>query len=142
MACLLTVGDFLFEGDITAEPRSSVACNSALDFSGAAMFVAMGNLCSYRSVRFVLKPQGFAAVCFAYGSAGFAYGLEVSQSSTAAAAAIQVSAADSHTFAKKYHNRPSESSQAYLRTVAVLQPGFLPACPSPSVLINSLGVVN
>jgi len=40
MACLLTVGDFPFQGDRSAEPRSSVACNSILDFSGAAMFVA------------------------------------------------------------------------------------------------------
>jgi len=49
MACLLTVGDFQFQGDTSAEPRSSVACNSVLDFSGAAMFVAsrgMGSLCS------------------------------------------------------------------------------------------------
>ncbi len=96
----------------------------------------------------MLKPQGFAVVGFAYGFAGFAYGLEVSQSRetfTAAAAAIQVSAADSHTFAEKYHNRPSESSQAYLRTIARLQCYNLVSCPparSPSVLINSLGVVN
>jgi len=40
MACLLTVGDFPFQGDRSAEPRSSVACNPVLDFSGAAMFVA------------------------------------------------------------------------------------------------------
>ncbi len=40
MACLLTVCDFPFKGDRSAEPRSSVACNSVLDFSGAAMFVA------------------------------------------------------------------------------------------------------
>ncbi len=42
---------------------------------------------------FVLKPQGFAVVGFAYGFAGFAYGSEVSQSretSTAAAAATDV----------------------------------------------------
>ncbi len=95
---------------------------------------------------FVLKPQGFAVVGFAYGFAGFAYGLEVSQSretSTAAAAAVQVSAADSHTFAEK---QPAIRKLTGLsedhRTLAVLQPGFLPACPSPSVLINSLGVVN
>ncbi len=80
----------------------------------------------------MLKPQGFAVVGFAYGFAGFAYGLEVLQSretSTAAAAAIQVSAADSHTFAEKYHNRPSESSQAYLRTIARLQCYNLVSCP-------------
>jgi len=88
----------------------------------------LNRLCDKTSWRpgpgFVLNPQGFAVVGFAYGFAGFAYGLEVSQSretSTAAAAAIQVSAADSHTFAEKYHNRPSESSQAYLRTIARLQ---------------------
>ncbi len=49
MACLLTVGDFPFHGDRSAEPRSSVACKSVIDFSGAAMFVAsrgMGSLCS------------------------------------------------------------------------------------------------
>ncbi len=47
MACLLTVGEFPFQGDRSAEPRSSVACDSVLDFSGAAMLVAsrgMGNL--------------------------------------------------------------------------------------------------
>jgi len=30
MACLLTMGDFPFVGDRSAEPRSSVACNSVL----------------------------------------------------------------------------------------------------------------
>ncbi len=40
MACPLTVGDFPFQGDSSAEPRSSVACNSVLDFSWAAVFVA------------------------------------------------------------------------------------------------------
>ncbi len=96
----------------------------------------------------MLKPQGFAVVGFAYEFAGFAYGLEVSQSretSTAAAAATEVFASDSHTFAEKYHNRPFESSQAYLRTIARLQQCYnLVSCPparSPSVLINSLGVV-
>ncbi len=47
MACLLTMGEFPFQGDRSAEPRT-VACNPALDVSGAAMFVAsrgMGSLC-------------------------------------------------------------------------------------------------
>ena len=52
------------------------------------------------------------------------------ETSTAAAAAIEVSAADSHTFAEQYHNRPFESSQAYLRTIARLQQcDNLVSCP-------------
>ena len=49
MACLLTVGEFPFQRDRSAEPRSSGACDSVLDVSGAAMLVAsrgIGNLCS------------------------------------------------------------------------------------------------
>jgi len=49
MACLFTVGDFPFQGDRSVETRSSVVCNSVLDFSVAAMCVAsrgMGSLCS------------------------------------------------------------------------------------------------